>query len=95
MEVIYYLLYWHFLLMVVLILILSALVSVLFPRIHFLFLILASGLAAYFYTVVVEVKDLTLFTIIVNSTFSFIGIGYVKCLIYLKKKGEEYQDSNI
>ncbi|ETI68263.1 hypothetical protein [Neobacillus vireti] len=95
MVALYFMLYWHFWVMVILVLLLSGLICALFPRLNFLIILLASGFIGYLYPLIIEVEDLTLFTVVTNIVFSLIGIGYVKFFFFLKKKAEEYQDSEI
>jgi len=90
----YILLYWHFPVMVMLVTLASGAIRLLYPRLPVLLILLGSGLVGYLYAWMVEVQELAFWTVTVNLVFSFLTIGVVQYVRYLKRKAEELGKSD-
>ncbi len=78
----------HFMVMGSLVMILSLVITLLFKRVQFLFIVLICMLIGYVYSVIFEVSNLALFAIIFNGVISAIAVGLVKAGYYAKHKAE-------
>lgn len=79
----------HFFIMGSLVLLISGAISFLFTRIHFIFVVLLCMLAGFIYTIMFEVYDLALFSIIFNGVLSLLAIVLAKVGLHAKQKAEE------
>ncbi|PLR81773.1 hypothetical protein CVD25_11425 [Bacillus canaveralius] len=80
----------HFFIMGSLVLLISGAITFICQRVHFIFVVLLSMLAGFFYTLYFEViNELALFVIFFNAVLSIIAMGLVKLGLYMRKKAEE------
>lgn len=79
----------HFFIMGSLVLLLSGVITFLFPRMHFLITISLFGLAGFLYALLFEVMDLAIFAVFFNMLLSLIAVGLVKLGFYFKKVAED------
>ena len=85
----YFHLYWHFIVVIISVMLLSGVISYLLPRLNFVLIVITSGLIGYLYTVVIEVKDLAVISIGITVVCSLLVIGVARYMLFLKRKGEE------
>lgn len=78
----------HFFIMGSLVLIISGLITYFLNRISFLYVVLISMLAGYFYSIKLEVPYLTYFAMVYNGLLSLFSIGLIKVGLYTKHKAE-------
>ena len=88
----YFPLYWHFIVVIISVFMLSGVISYLFPRLNFLVIMVTSCLIGYFYTLVIGVKDLALISTGITAVISLLAIGVARYVFILKQKGEELED---
>ncbi|MFJ6264624.1 hypothetical protein [Lysinibacillus xylanilyticus] len=86
-----FLLYWHFLVMVMLIIIFAGIISFLFPRFPSIVVLIISGLMGFVYSICMDFKDGSLFFISINVVVTSIPILLIKYLLFLKRKAEEME----
>ncbi len=80
----------HFFIMGSIVMLLSGLISFFFPKITvFIVVVLLSMLIGYTYSVVYEVPNLALFSVILNGILSLLAVGLVKTYFYSKQKVTE------
>ncbi|MFA9559905.1 hypothetical protein ACERII_21565 [Evansella sp. AB-rgal1] len=88
----YFHLYWHFIVVIISVFVLSGVISYIFPRLNFVVIVITSGLIGYYYSSVIEVKDLALISTGITSVSSLLAIGVARYALFLKHKGEELED---
>jgi hypothetical protein len=71
------------------VLMISGILSFIFPRLRMLFILLITMVFGYFYTFQLESFGLTVFAIIFSGIISLLGITLVKLSFYAKYKAEE------
>ncbi|MHC0038771.1 hypothetical protein [Pseudoneobacillus sp. C159] len=82
----------HFFIMGAFVLLISGLISFIFPRLYFIITVLLSMIAGLIFSYVFEVKELAMFAIILNGLLSLLAIGLVRAGIYAKQKADNYSD---
>ena len=87
----YFLTYWHFILMITLMMILSIVISFRFPRFPFYIVLIGSGLIGYVYAVMVNLEEFSFNLIAANVYATFIATLLVKWGYYLRKKADEME----
>ena len=87
----YFSTYWHFIVMVILIMIFSIGISVRVPRFPFYIVLIGSGLVGYVYTVTVHVGQFSLNVIAANVYAAFIATLLVKWGYYLRQKADQME----
>ena len=87
----YFLTYWHFIVMVILIMVLSIVISFRVPRFPFYIVLIGSGLIGYVYTVMVHVGEFSLNVIAANVYAAFIATLLVKWGYYLRQKADQME----
>ena len=88
---VYFSTYWHFIVMVTLIMILSIVISFRVPRFPFYIVLIGSGLIGYVYTVMVHLGEFSLNVIATNVYAAFIATLLVKWGYYLRQKADEIE----
>lgn len=73
----------------------SGLISFLFPKVPFFVVILLSMLIGYIYSVIYEVANLALFSVLFNGTLSLLAVGLVKAYFYSKQKAAEENNDKV
>ncbi len=89
--VFYFFLYWHFLVMVMLIIIFAGIITFLFPKFPSIVVLVFSGLIGFVYTICIDFKDACIFLIGINCVVSFISILLIRYLQFLQRKAEELE----
>ncbi|MGE7998960.1 hypothetical protein ACQKOF_09830 [Lysinibacillus sp. NPDC093190] len=87
----YFLLYWHFLLMVMVIMIVAGIITFLFPKFPSIVVLIISGVMGFVYSICIDFKDASLFFIGINCVVSLISILLIRYLLFLKRKAEEME----
>ena len=87
----YFLIWWHFLVMIMMIMLISGTVSFLFPRFPSLIILIASGLIGFAYSLFIEDEAWMFYMVVINIVVSLIPILMFKYLFYLQRKAEEMQ----
>ena len=83
--------YWHFLVMVMLIMIVAGAIVFLFPRFPFYIVLVGSGLIGYVYATMAYLEDILFIIIAVNVLAMPIPIVLAKWTYYLKHKADEME----
>jgi high-affinity Fe2+/Pb2+ permease len=71
------------------VLLISGILSFIFPRLKMIFIVLISMVFGYFYTMQLESLGLTIFAIILSATISLLTATLVKLGFYAKHKADE------
>ena len=87
----YFSMYWHFIVMVTLIMILSIVISFRFPRFPFYIVLIGSGLIGYVYAFMADLAQFSLNLIAANVYAAFIVTLLVKWGYYLRQKADEME----
>ena len=87
----YFSMYWHFPVMVMLIMIISGVISFRFPRFPFYIVLIGSGLIGYVYAFMVDLAQFSLNVIAANVYAAFIVTLLVKWGYYLRQKADEME----
>ncbi|WP_427110098.1 hypothetical protein [Lysinibacillus xylanilyticus] len=87
----YFLLYWHFLLMVMLIIIFAGSITFLFPRFPSIVVLVISGLIGLVYSILIDFTNARYFFISINVIVTSIPIILIRYLLFLKRKAEEME----
>ncbi|MEY9971413.1 uncharacterized protein YqgC (DUF456 family) [Lysinibacillus sp. RC46] len=87
----YFLLYWHFLLMVMVIMIVAGIVTFLFPKFPSIVVLIISGLMGFVYSICIDFEDGIYFFISINVVVASIPILLIRYLLFLKRKAEEME----
>jgi len=90
----YFQLYWHFLLMIMVIIILAGLITFLIPRIPSVLVLAFSGLIGLIYSRLIEMEQAYLFFISINLLTTILPILLIRYLQYLKRTAEEMEKRN-
>ncbi|MEB2299188.1 hypothetical protein LAV72_06060 [Lysinibacillus xylanilyticus] len=90
--VFYFLLYWHFLVMIMLLIIFAGMITFLIPRFPSVVLLILSGLIGFVYSILIEFKDASFFFISINLVGTSIPILLIRYLKFLKRKAEEMEE---
>ena len=91
----YFLMYWHYLVMLMLIMILATVISLFFPHLPSYILLIVSGLMGYVYSILTYLEDGMLFIIVMNLFVALVPILMIKYLQFLKRKAIEMEQQNI
>ena len=83
--------YWHFLVMVMLIMIVASSIGFLFPRFPLYIVLIGSGLIGYVYATMAYLEDILFILIAVNVFAMLIPILLAKWIYYLKHKADEIE----
>jgi hypothetical protein len=84
--VFYFQIWWHFLVLIMSIMIVSGLVSYLLPRIPIFIIVAVSGLLGYIYSILIDGQGLVTFIVLVVIAASLIPILLAKYAIFLRDK---------
>ena len=87
----YFSMYWHFPVMVMLIMIISGVISFRVPRFPFYIVLIGSGLIGYVYAFMVDLAQFSLNVIAANVYAAFIATLLVKWGYYLRQKADEIE----
>ena len=87
----YFSMYWHFPVMVMLIMIISGVISFRFPRFPFYIVLIGSGLIGYVYAFMADLAQFSLNLIAANVYAAFIVTLLVKWGYYLRQKADEME----
>ena len=87
----YFLTYWHFIVMVILIMILSIVISFRVPRFPFYIVLMGSGLMGYVYAVLVHLEEYSFNLIVANVYAAFIATLLVKWGYYMRQKADQME----
>ena len=87
----YFLTYWHFIVMVALIMILSMGISVRVPRFPFYIVLIGSGVVGYIYAFMTDLEQFSLNLIAANVYAAFIATLLVKWGYYLRQKADQIE----
>ena len=87
----YFSMYWHFPVMVMLIMIISGVISFRFPRFPFYIVLIGSGLIGYVYAFMADLAQFSLNLIAANVYAAFIATLLVKWGYYLRQKADEIE----
>ena len=89
----YFLTYWHFIVMVALIMILSMGISVRAPRFPFYIVLIGSGVVGYVYAFMTDLALFSLNLIAANVYAAFIATLLVKWGYYMRQKADEMESN--
>ena len=87
----YFSMYWHFPVMVMLIMIISGVISFRVPRFPFYIVLIGSGLIGYVYAFMADLAQFSLNLIAANVYAAFIATLLVKWGYYLRQKADEME----
>ena len=87
----YFSMYWHFPVMVMLIMIISGVISFRVPRFPFYIVLIGSGLIGYVYAFMVDLAQFSLNLIAANVYAAFIVTLLVKWGYYLRQKANQME----
>jgi len=87
----YFLLYWHFLVMIMLIMIFAGIITFLFPQFPSIVVLIISGLVGFVYSICIDFKDGIYFFISINLVVTSIPILLIRYLLFLNRKAEEME----
>ena len=87
----YFSMYWHFPVMVMLIMIISGVISFRVPRFPFYIVLIGSGLIGYVYAFMVDLAQFSLNLIAANVYAAFVATLLVKWGYYLRQKADEME----
>lgn len=87
----YFSMYWHFIVMVVLVMILSGYIGFRFPRFPFYIVLIASGLIGYGYSVMTHLQEISYVFIIFNVYIAIVPIILIEWGIYMRNKANELE----
>ena len=87
----YFLVWWHFLTMIMMIMLISGTVSFLFPRFPSSIILIASGLIGFVYSLFIDGEALMFSIVVINIVGSLIPVLMFKYLFYLQRKAEKMQ----
>ena len=87
----YFSMYWHFPVMVMLIMIISGVISFRVPRFPFYIVLIGSGLIGYVYAFMVDLAQFSLNVIAANVYAAFIVTLLVKWGYYLRQKANQME----
>ena len=87
----YFSMYWHFPVMVILIMILSIVISFRVPRFPFYIVLIGSGLIGYVYAFMADLAQFSLNLIAANVYAAFIVTLLVKWGYYLRQKANQME----
>lgn len=90
----YFQLYWHLLLMIMVMIILAGLITFLIPRIPSVLVLAFSGLIGLIYARLIEMEQAYLFFISINLLTTILPILLIRYLQYLKRTAEEMEKRN-
>ncbi|MCL1694419.1 MULTISPECIES: hypothetical protein [unclassified Lysinibacillus] len=88
----YVLLYWHFLVMVMVMMIFAGMITFICPRFPSIVVLLICGLIGFVYSICIDFKEASLFFIGINLVASSIPILLIRYLLFLKRKAEEMEE---
>lgn len=80
--------------MITMVMIISGIVSYLFPRFPSLIILLTSGLIGFVYSLFIDGEGLAFYIIIINIVVSLFSILMFKYAFYLQRKAEEMEESD-
>ncbi|MFF5994544.1 hypothetical protein AAGS61_07265 [Lysinibacillus sp. KU-BSD001] len=87
----YFSMYWHFIMMVVLVMVFSGVIGFRFPRFPFYMVLIASGIIGYVYSVLTNLEELFFVFIIANVYMSLVPIVLIEWAMYMRKKADEIE----
>ena len=87
----YFSMYWHFPVMVMLIMIISGIISFRFPRFPFYIVLIGSGLIGYVYAVMEHLGEFSFNLIAANVYAAFVTTLLVKWGYYLRQKANQME----
>ena len=87
----YFSMYWHFPVMVMLIMIISGVISFRVPRFPFYIVLIGSGLIGYVYAFMADLAQFSLNLIAANVYAAFVTTLLVKWGYYLRQKADEME----
>ena len=87
----YFSMYWHFPVMVMLIMIISGVISFRVPRFPFYIVLIGSGLIGYVYAFMADLAQFSLNVIAANVYAAFIATLLVKWGYYMRQKADEME----
>ncbi|WP_339217441.1 hypothetical protein [Ornithinibacillus sp. FSL M8-0202] len=90
----YFTLWWHFLVLIMLIMLGSGLVSFTFKRFPSWIILIVSGLVGLIYSIVVDAVSLTILIVPICIVFSLIPILFAKFAVLLKEKEQQIKQKN-
>ncbi|WP_431030341.1 hypothetical protein [Lysinibacillus sp. LZ02] len=87
----YFSMYWHFIIMAMLVMIFSGVIGFRFPRFPFYIVLIASGVIGYVYSVLTNLEELFFVFIIANVYMSIVPIVLIEWAVYMRKKADEIE----
>lgn len=90
----YFQLYWHFLLMIMVMIFLAGLITFLIPRIPSVLVLAFSSLIGIIYSHLIEMEQAYLFFSSINLLATVLPIFLIRYLQYLKRTAEEMEKRN-
>ena len=84
----YFSMYWHFIVMVVFVMIISGYIGFRFPSFPFYIVLIASGIVGYGYSVMTKLQELSYIFIISNVYMSIVPILIIHWGIYMRQKAD-------
>ncbi|WP_332645875.1 hypothetical protein [Lysinibacillus sp. 54212] len=87
----YFSLYWHFIIMVLLVMIFSGVMAFRFPRFPFSIVLMASGIIGYIYGVMTNLDEIAFIFIVINVFYSIVPIVLIEWAMYMRHKADEWE----
>lgn len=87
----YFSMYWHFIVMVMLVMIISGYIGFRLPRFPFYIVLIASGIVGYVYSVMIHMQEISYVFIISNVYMSIVPIIVIQWGIYMRGKADEIE----
>ncbi|GEM_PF-1953781 len=87
----YFLLYWHFLMMIMFLMLFSGIITLLYSQFSSIVVLIVSGLIGFVYSILIEIKDSSFLFISINLIVTVIPILLMRYLLFLKRKAEEME----
>lgn len=87
----YFSMYWHFIIMIVVVMIYSGIISIRFPRFPFFIVLIANGIVGYVYSVMTHLQEIAYVFIISNVYMSIVPIIVIQWGIYMRGKADEIE----
>ncbi|BDH61368.1 hypothetical protein MTP04_14980 [Lysinibacillus sp. PLM2] len=94
MIIFYLLLWWHFPVLIVILMFVSGLICYLFPRFPSFIIMLLNVLMGFVYSIIINAEALSFLIVCVTVIFTLIPILLVKYTIHLKRKADEMYNSD-
>lgn len=87
----YFLMYWHFIMMIVLVMIFSGIVGFRFPRFPFFIILIVNGIIGYVYGAIMHLQEIFYVFVMANVYMSIVPIIVIQWGIYMRGRADEVE----